>query len=71
MVVVLVAVCTTSCPINVPSTTPAPGKLALFTEIVTSEGAVPLDADALSQLLPVDVLVVKFQFRVPVPALRI
>src|SRR5450756_269145 len=57
-------------PLKVPATRPPPGRLAGFTLTVGVEGAVPLDAEMLSQAPPSDVAVVAVQSSVPVPALR-
>ena len=43
---------------------------AFVTAMFTFDGPVPLAAEAVSQFLPSDVLVLTVQFRVPAPALR-
>ncbi len=50
---------------------PAPGKDAVFTPMVTVDGAVPLVDDAVSQAPPSDVIVARVQFSAPDPAARI
>jgi hypothetical protein len=49
---------------------PWPGRFAFTSVMFMVEGAVPLVADALSQLPPSTVLVASVQFSVPVPPLR-
>ena len=61
----------TSFPRKVPGVIPFPGRFASTSPMITFEVAVPLTADALSQLPPSTVLVISVQFSVPVPPFRI
>ena len=58
-------------PTYVPADAPPPGRPALAMPIMIVDGAAPLEADALSQLPPSAVLVVRVQFNVPAPEFRI
>src|SRR5947208_2801638 len=49
---------------------PPLGRFALLTPMVMGEGAVPLEAEEVSQLPPDAVLALTVQFNVPDPALR-
>ena len=61
----------TSSPTKVPASSPPPGKLARFTEMVTFEGAVPPTLEAVNQLPPSEVVTSRVQPKFPDPALRI
>src|SRR5262245_13443156 len=71
MVTLLSAAWNANWPVKVPAINPPFGKFAGITLIETVEGAVPVNVDAVSQAPPSDVLGVRAQFKVPVPALRI
>src|SRR5580692_9913193 len=58
-------------PVKRPGTSPWFCRFWVMIPILTSEGAVPLGADTVSQLPPSDVNTWAVQLRVPVPALRI
>src|SRR5580704_4899780 len=61
----------TNSPVNVPEVSPPPGRAAVFTPMVTVDGAFPPVADVVSQLPPSDVTFVRVQLKVPDPAARI
>lgn|SRR5580700_6599818 len=61
----------TNSPVNVPEVSPPPGRAAVFTPMVTVDGAFPPVADVVSQLPPSDVIFVRVQLKVPDPAARI
>ena len=71
MVVVSPVVMRSSSPTNVPAIRPPPGNCVTSIPIAGVEGAVPLDAEGLSQLPVSAVLVVMVQLSVPVPAFLI
>src|SRR5206468_1507762 len=58
-------------PVNVPAVSPDPGRFAFVIETVTTEGAVPEASEVLSQFPPSAVLLLRLQFSVPDPPLRI
>lgn len=58
----------TTWPVNVPATSPLPGRAELTTPTLAVEGAEPLGGFTVSQWPPSDVLVVAVQCRVPQPA---
>jgi hypothetical protein len=61
----------TSSPVKVPETSPAPGSDAVFTPMVTVDGAFPLAEDIVSQAPPSDVIEARLHVSVPDPAPRI
>ena len=71
MVTLMPVVCSTTCPMNVPASSPPPGRLATATPTDSTEGAVPLEADSVSQLPPSAVLPAAVQLSEPVPPFRI
>src|SRR5579872_616084 len=58
-------------PVNVPATSPPPGKFATWMPTDRIDGAVPLLAETVNQFPPSDVVGVTDQFNVPDPAFRI
>src|ERR1700680_4287598 len=56
---------------KVPAVKPPPGRVGTDTPTVTSEGAVPLGAEIVSQLPPSEVVLVRVQFNIPDPPFRI
>ena len=71
MVTRLEALCSTTCPTNVPATRASPGSFAGSMLTESEEGAVPLGAERVSQLPPSAVVAEAVQAREPAPALRI
>ena len=60
----------TRSPVKVPAINPRFGRALATTPTVIVEGAVPVEADTVSQFPPSEVLVESVQFNAPVPAFR-